>query len=173
MLDRHFQVSDSLEYLIHLACVEPRFPIRYPSFYDEAFRIERVDAYMTPETSFAPVSALFSSSIFACDFFIVLIFTAGLICTADNITLDISSSGFFLFACSIFEDVVHLLESLATCFRYKIERPNQGQKTENGKKRISPKASVLNERWRDQSLGKDVSTSSHGQHPSTHNDEVV
>ena len=51
MLDRHFQLSEYLEYLIRLACVEPRFPIHGLSFHDEAFRIGSVDAYMTSEIS--------------------------------------------------------------------------------------------------------------------------
>lgn len=91
----------------------------------------------------------------------------------NDVALDISSSRLFLFACKIFDNMVHLLESSATCFRYKIECPDQGQKAKNSKKRVSPKPSVLDERWCDQPLGKDVSTSLQGQQPSAYNDEVV
>lgn len=68
---------------------------------------------------------------------------------SSHLTLDSSFPSFFLFACNIFEDVVHLLESSTPSFGHKIKRPNEGKEAEDGKERISPKTRVLDKGWRD------------------------
>jgi hypothetical protein len=73
---------------------------------------------------------------------------------ADELTLYSLSSCLFLLTVDIVEDAVHGFQCPAPCFRYKIECPSQGEQAEDGEKRISPEACVLNQRRSDQAYDK-------------------
>lgn len=70
----------------------------------------------------------------------------------NNVVHDPLLSRLLFGAVDILEDLVHFLQRLAGRLRDKEERENEGEQTEDGEEGVGTIASVLDERWCDESL---------------------
>lgn len=77
-----------------------------------------------------------------------------LILSTNKFGLNHTSLSPFIFARIVFEHVVHLLEGPALGFWHKEESPHSSEQAKDREEDVSTVASVLDERWGDESLQK-------------------